>query len=111
MTPSEHESRRYPRLPSAHTILVKRLGPAPREELSRTKVVGLGGCMFVSPEGYGIGSALELLITVGRDVLRSQVRVVYEMPADEGGVEVGVEFLDLTEADRLRLKAVFDATG
>jgi len=108
MTTPERQPRRFPRLPSAHAILVRRLGPAPREELNRTRVVGLGGCMFVSPEGYGVGSALELLITVGHDVLRSQVRVVYERPADEGGVEIGVEFLDLSEPDRLRLRSLFE---
>ena len=108
MTTSGPDSRRFPRLPAAHTILVRRLGPTPREELNRTEVVGLGGCMFISPEGYGVGSALELLITVGRDVLRSQVRVVYERPTEDGGVEVGVEFQDLTEPDRLRLKTIFE---
>ena len=108
MTPSQ-DQRRFPRLASSLAVLATRLGEPPREELGRTRVVGLGGCSFLSRERFEVGSALELLITLGRDVIRSRVRVVYENPAEDGW-EVGVEFLELSPADRQRLASIFDGS-
>lgn len=109
MTPPSQDQRRYPRLSSSLAVLATRLGESPREEIGRTRVVGLGGCSFVSRERFGVGSALELLITVGRDVIRSHVRVVYENPSQEGW-EVGVEFLEISQVDRQRLARLFDSS-
>ncbi len=103
------EQRRFPRLASSLAVLATRLGTSPREEFARTKEVGLGGCSFISRESFGVGSALEMLITVGRDVIRSHVRVVYERGEGQGW-EVGVEFLQLSDTDRQRLAGLFEGS-
>jgi hypothetical protein len=101
------EKRRFPRLPAEHAVLVKALGPGETEEFAKTKTVGLGGCMFVSDTALGLGSAIELLISVRGGVVRAQARVVYEIPA-EGGFKVGVEFLRMATGDLKLLQALFE---
>lgn len=106
------QARRFPRIPAEHTVLVRELADAgPSEEMfARTRVVGLGGCMFVYPESIGAGVRVELLISLGLRVLRAVARVVYELPVAEG-LEIGVEFLDVAEADRALLEGLFRDTA
>ena len=101
--------RRFPRIPSHHAVLVKRLDPVrPTEELALTEVVGLGGFMFLSEESLGVGSLLEVLISLEGRVLKTVSRVVYEHPGPEGKLEVGVEFLEIPEADREALSVILE---
>ena len=101
--------RRFPRIPSHHSVLVKRLDPVrPTEELALTEVVGLGGFMFMSDEPLGEGSRLEVLISLEGRVLKTVSRVAYERPGPEGKFEVGVEFLEIPEADRDALSIILE---
>lgn len=79
------------------------------EELSRTRTIGLGGCMFVSPESLGYGSLMEVLISFRGGVARTDGRVVWERQRGEQEVEIGIEFLRLRPADRKLLRSVFHA--
>jgi len=87
-------------------VLVNRLGEAALEAVTKTRVVGLGGCMFASPEPFGKGSLLQMLITVEGTVVDCLARVVYEIEKDDG-FEIGVEFLFLNEAKLRRLRTLF----
>jgi hypothetical protein len=90
-------------------ILVRVLGDRPHEELTRTRTIGLGGCMFVSNDPPTYLQLLELLIALdGRGVVRVDGRVAYTR---RGGrlYEVGVEFLRVSANDRQRLSAVVGA--
>jgi len=97
--------RRYPRIPSQNSVLVKRLGDDVLEGFTRTRVVGLGGCMFVSDEPLGVGSFMDVLISVRGSVAKALSKVVYECQVAEGEYEIGVEFILISDVDR-RLLAV-----
>jgi PilZ domain-containing protein len=97
-------TRRFPRVQAEHSALVRLLGGQPIEEFARTRVVGLGGCMFLSEEPLGFGSLLEVLIAMEGRVLRTDARVVYEIPREDLRHEVGVEFLRVSPGDRALLE-------
>jgi len=98
--------RRYPRIASENAVLVKRLGDGALEEFARTRTMGLGGCCFLSHESLGIGSLVEILISVRLKVVKARARVVYEKPMG-GSTEVGVEFVQLPPEDRLVIEGLF----
>jgi hypothetical protein len=90
--------RRFPRIASHHAVLAKRLGADGLEEFGRTNTIALGGCSFIAAESMGVGSPLELLITVDGQVISAKARVVYEHDADGSRKEIGVEFATVDDA-------------
>jgi PilZ domain len=100
--------RRFPRIASQHAVLVTKAGPEKLEEFAKTRDLGLGGCMFLSEEAIGVGSVIEVLISVAGRVVATTARVVYENAGDRR-FEVGVEFLRLHASDREFLQSFFDA--
>lgn len=107
MIPSQNHHRRYPRRPFQRPVLVKVLGDRPSEDFAQTRVIGLGGCCFVTERSVGSATQLDLLISLDDGVIQADGRVVYEIPRGASGREVGVEFLHLAPADRRRLEALF----
>ena len=105
MVKNSQEQRRFPRVPAEKAVLVKKLGDESSETLAKTRMVGGGGCMFVHHEAVGVGTAVELLISLPTRVIKAQGRVVWETVAQDGTVEVGVEFLDVSAKDRRALEA------
>ncbi len=99
--------RRFPRIPSENALLVKRCGQVALEGFARTRVLGLGGCMFVNDEPLGVGSCLDLLISVRGRVAKTLSRVVYELPRDDRQIEVGVEFVNISSHDRNVIQTLF----
>lgn len=95
----QNGQRKFPRIASHHSVLVQKL-EGDVEEFARTKTVGLGGCCFLSADPLGIGAVLNLLISVEHSVVQTKARVAYEMPADDGKYEVGVEFIEMRPVDR-----------
>jgi len=108
MADEYREKRRFPRLPAEHAVLVKKLGPGETEEFAKTQTVSLGGCMVVSDSSLGLGSGVELLISVRGGVVRAQGRVVYEIPKGENNVQIGVEFLRMATGDLKLLQTLFE---
>lgn len=102
------EKRRFPRISSENAVLVKKLGPQVLEHFARTRVVGLGGCMFVSETPLGVGSAIEILISVKGHVIKAQARVVWELPAADGKTEIGIEFVNVAPSDRAALEGLLN---
>ena len=51
--------RRFPRVPLIAPVVVRRLGDN-ASEITRTRTLGLGGCMFESDKGWGVGASLAL---------------------------------------------------
>jgi hypothetical protein len=102
--------RRFPRVEYVTPMLVKRIGgrAEEHEQITRTQVLGLGGCMFTSESMLGMNSILALLITVRGRVLRTKARVAWERRSPRE-VEVGVEFLHLDLGDRALLETVVPA--
>jgi c-di-GMP-binding flagellar brake protein YcgR len=97
-------ARRFPRIKAEHAVMVRLLGTLPFEEFARTRVIGPGGCMFVSEESLGFGSLMELSIALQGRVLKTDSRVVYEISKSPTEHQVGVEFLRISPADRAFLE-------
>jgi len=103
-TPMERQ-RRFPRIPSANTVLVAQVDGAQVDHFARTKTVGLGGCGFHYPEPLVPGAIVELMIAVRPEAIKTLARVVYQHPSPGGdGFEVGVEFLALEPEHRRTLE-------
>ena len=103
--------RKFPRLPLCNPVLIKRLGGASEESLVRIRSVSLGGCKFLHGERLGDGALLELLISLGDAAIEAKGRVLYEIAREDGMVEIGVEFLEVPEADREALHAALRRGG
>jgi hypothetical protein len=87
--------RRHPRVPHVGPILIKAAGRELPEEILKTRVLGRGGCMFVSPRVLGRGCLVSVALPLGPRVLRAKARVVWERRETVQEVAVGVEFLHL----------------
>ena len=102
----QSKSRRFPRIQAVHAVMVRLLGPSTFEEFARTRVIGAGGCMFVSEESLGFGSLMELSIALRGRVVKTDGRVVYEIRRSASEHQVGVEFLRISSADREYLETL-----
>ncbi len=105
------KNRRFPRVQARHAVMVRLLGQAAFEEFARTRVIGPGGCMFVSEESLGFGSLMELSIALRGRVVKTDSRVVYEIRQSESEHQVGVEFLRISSADRAYLETLVEPAG
>lgn len=100
--------RRFPRIASNHTVLVTKLD-GELEQFALTKTIAIGGCGFLSNERVGAGSIVELLIALDREnVIKVHGKVVYERPLEDGAIDVGVEFIDITDDDAALIERLFD---
>lgn len=99
----EISQRRFPRVPAEVVVLVSKPAPQAIEGFGKTRVMGLGGCCFVVPHTIGIGSTLDISLSLSGRVISAVAQVVYENMVDKG-VEVGVEFLRLDASDRQFLR-------
>jgi hypothetical protein len=104
--PPRRTVRRFPRIRSEHPVRAVVLGGASAEEFGATRVIGLGGCSFLSPRSFGVETLLELQIPLSGGVVTADARVVYELPETGGELEVGVEFLRVPPRHLARLKAL-----
>ena len=105
MTKKKPSRRRFPRIPSGHDILVR-----PAQEVkgiaavSTTHDVGLGGCRFNSNQAFGVGTLLWLTILPKKSIVEAKARVVYELAKAGGGVEIGVQFVEISDRDKAHLE-------
>jgi hypothetical protein len=99
--------RRFPRIASQHSVLLKRLGDE-LEEFAQTRTMAIGGCSVVSGERVGVGSTLELLIAAEGGVITARGRVIYENEVADGRFDIGVEFRELSEEDAERVQKVLE---
>jgi hypothetical protein len=109
MTAEHAAHRRYPRISSENAILVRRLGAGERDGYVKTRIVGLGGFMFVSSKAWGVGTHVEMLLSVRGRLAKLQARIVYELPREDLSFEVGVEFVHVPTPDRGVLETLFSA--
>jgi hypothetical protein len=100
--------RRFPRIASHHSVLVKKVGIEEVEEFAHTKTIAIGGCSFIAPEPLGENSVCDLLIAVDGRVINARGRVVYDNGIEDGRREIGVQFVDLDENDANRIAQLFE---
>lgn len=105
--PSRH-NRRLPRIAARHAVLVRKAGEGAIEEFGRTRSLGLGGCGFESDVPIGVGSIVEVIISVSGRVLQTTARVLYETPKEGSKYDVGVEFLRVDVDDRQFLRTLLE---
>ncbi len=106
------QRRRFPRVPSKNAVLVKKLDEESHiEGFVKTRELGLGGCMFTSDEELGVGSYLNLLISVKGKVATVIVRVIYETPQKDGDFGIGVEFIRISKEDRRLIEVLWAGGG
>ena len=89
-------------------VLVRDPADTPRAEFASTKSVGLGGCGFHSELPLEVDQRVELLILVEPLLLKAKARVAYARRLEEGGYDVGVEFVELKDRDRAILEKLLD---
>lgn len=94
-------TRRFPRVPVESPVLVRRHEGDPGA-FSEAKCLGGGGCMFLHREKLEPGELLTVTISVKGGFIQATARVAYTNPT-EGGYEVGMEFLELSDLDRAAL--------
>jgi hypothetical protein len=109
MGSTSDDRRRFPRIPSVSTVLVRRVGDDASEALSKTRSLGAGGCMIVHNARFGNGAVVELTVTVHGQVLKARGRVAWEIEKGPGWVEIGVEFLEVAPEDRPALDKLLAA--
>ncbi len=101
------EQRRFPRIPSENTVLVKRAGEGAEESFAKTAVMGLGGCSFVTDTPLSPGERVDIYIAVSGKVVIALGRVVWAAQRPDGRLEVGIEFQEITEEDRRVVEGLF----
>lgn len=104
-------ARRFPRVPSKNSVVVRKLGAGAEGGLTTTEVVGLGGCSFVHAEPQEAGETLYLSILIGVELAEARVRVVYSKPREEGGFEIGVEFTEVPQRDLALIRGMVGSSG
>ena len=101
------QKRRFPRIPSTNSVMVTKLADDRVEGFTKTKVVSPGGCLIMSDVPLGVGSLLEIRIAVRGHLATAVGRVIHETPKSPGEIEVGVEFVEIGEADRDAIRGLF----
>lgn len=101
------EQRRFPRIPSENTVLVKSAGEGAEEGFARTTVMGLGGCSFVTDTPLQPEERVEVYIAVRGKVVVALGRVVWTAEREDGRREAGIEFLEITDEDRQVVEDLF----
>lgn len=107
MSTEGRERRGFPRIEAKHAVMYKVLGDEDNEALRKTKVLGLGGCMFETDQPPGVGTVLELFISLERNVVKAKAGVVYQIDRGNDSWEVGVEFLEVSPEHQRALKELF----
>ena len=95
LTPSR---RQFPRISAENVVMIHRIGPAEQQEMATARQIGLGGLMISSVEPLGVDSYLRLKITIENEVVEATGKVVWEKPADDGTMDVGVAFISIDSA-------------
>jgi c-di-GMP-binding flagellar brake protein YcgR len=101
------DRRRYPRL--AAPVFYRPAGPDFLHHRRAAVDVSLGGMRVYTDDRLEVGTRLEIeLLNGGDSVARCWVRIAWieELPPNSGAAfDIGVEFTDITDADRRLLEA------
>ncbi|HEV8630459.1 MAG TPA: PilZ domain-containing protein [Thermoanaerobaculia bacterium] len=96
--------RRFPRVHVEQPLFVEVLEDRGAQGFSRTRTLGEGGCSFKSPYAIGYLSLMKVSISLSGRVVTADGRAVYQVEQTDGEFEVGVEFLRLSNEDRIHIR-------
>jgi len=102
--------RRYPRLKVDQPMFIEVLEERGTQGFSRTRTIGEGGCSFSTPNPIGYLSLMKISIALQGKVVIADGRAVYQVVKEDGGYEVGVEFLRVSSEDRLHIRQLVAAS-
>lgn len=105
------EKRRYPRIRSENPVLVTKLNPADLVGFAKLEDLGLGGCTFRHKEFFGAGTPVEVVISGGDRLVKAYGHVVRERRIPGEGVEVAVQFSDISPAGLEAMAGLFETEG
>ena len=98
MSDTGPDSRRFPRIETRQSVLVRKVDEQGAvEELAPTKTLAIGGCCVVTDRPLGRGSHVELLISLEHNVVTARGQVVYEVLGEDGRTENGIQFTRLDD--------------
>jgi hypothetical protein len=106
MPRSHPEKRRFPRFQLDHALLVRVVTNGGSVMPARTLEISAGGCKLVNDIPMAVGTRVELVISAGDRPVLALGRVIYELPLRSARYQIGVEFLELSPADRDALAAL-----
>jgi hypothetical protein len=101
--PGQPPVRRYPRMAAEYVVAYRRRlpdGGEAAEQISRTRSLGLGGLMFESESPLDVGENLRVEIVIGEHAVRAGGVVIYVDRRAEKLWNNGVQFTEISEADR-----------
>ena len=88
---------------TADVPLEVRAVPGSAGKTLQSSNVSVGGLSFVSDEPLEVGSAIEIRIAEVDPPFQARARVVWSSPEGGGGYCTGVQFLDSSDAFRVRM--------
>jgi hypothetical protein len=103
--------RRFSRLRVEQPLFVEVLEDRGVQGFARTLSLGEGGFSFKSDHDIGYLSLMKVAISLSGHVMTADGRAVYQLPQNDGGYEVGVEFLRVSSEDRLHIRQLFFTSG
>jgi c-di-GMP-binding flagellar brake protein YcgR len=97
------EKRQYPRVEVPQPVLYF-TDIYPRPKMSTTVDLSVGGTRIETPYSPILGERLELSLAIQPHVIKSKGKVVHIRMLDNGKLEAGIQFDELSEHDRLYLR-------
>lgn len=97
--------RRFPRINSKSVLRVTTFGIQSEDKIQMSRVIGAGGCHFHSDIAYGVEKLLRIKLLLNTRTINPVGKVVWEKEGEEGGYEVGVEFILISKEDHEELSS------
>jgi len=111
MSDQSKNQRRFPRVPAETSVLVRLAKEPEVGAFSKTKVVGLGGCLFAHHQLIPPGTSVWVAIALRDRILEIPSRTVYANERPDGTFDIGVEFLLMSANDKIFLAELLQWVG
>ena len=102
------ERRRFYRLPSRVVAVVRVPGVEGSTVYTRTASLALGGCGVRSEKAIGVGTEIEVDFEGEFGVVTLRGTIAYEESLPRGIYKIGIEFIDVTSAQRQALSHLIE---
>ena len=97
------EKRSYPRIELSHTVLYSK-DVYPRLTIGSALDLGMGGTRIESLYRLAKGDRLDITIGIESRAIKCRGRVIYVIERENGRMEAGVQFEELSAHDKLYLR-------
>ena len=96
------EKRSYPRIEISHPVIYFP-DVHPRPKIAKTLDLSMGGTKIESRYGLVKDEGLKITICTDSEVLKCRGKVVHVTGMEDGRMEAGIEFEELSKGDRIYL--------